>query len=204
MATAKSIRELKGTLAKNQLVVLDRSPKIKEKLEGYVVAANEHFVMLHLLGNGIYLDGYSIVRDQDIRRYRVLRDWERFAHKALKIRKQFPVQQSKIAIDSFATIFETIMKRFPLVTVYRERMNDSACYIGKVKKLTEATVTLSEIDPGAKWGRVRRYNFKDITRIDFGQPYECALWLVACHESGDKAALRRAKKLDQPYAKRGH
>ena len=67
-------------------------------------------------------------------------------------------------------------------------MDDDVCFIGKVAKLTDKTVTLEEIDPAARWEGVRRFRFADITQVGFGGAYEESLWLVAEDEKAKPKA----------------
>ncbi len=85
----------------------------------------------------------------------------------------------------------TANEQFPLVTIHRESMDDSVCYIGKVAKFTPKTVTLDKIDPAAEWNESTRYNLKDITRVDFGGGYENALWEVSEDERKKREQVRR-------------
>ncbi len=198
------LKELSKTLADGHLVEIDRTPEIKDKDRGYVIGANEAFLMLNYLCMDMVLNGYSVFPTEDITAYRVYDDDDGFASKALRARKQSPRTQPRIELTDFPSLFESANRVFPLITIHRERMDDSVCFIGRVEKLTDRTVTLKEIDPAAKWERTRRYRFADITRIDFGGPYESALWLVHCEESGDKKLLARARAADRPFARKSH
>ena len=172
------------TLGEDQIVKIDRSPEIEDKIEGYIVGVSELFVMLHALDpEYINLNGYIVLRIEDIQRYRMRDDHEFFLHRALKLKGIAPVSQPEIDLSTFPTLLASAIAHFPLVTIHREVMDADICFIGRVQKLTEKTVTLKEISPAAKWDRTRRYNFKDITRIDFGGGYEEALALVAAHEA---------------------
>jgi hypothetical protein len=177
-------KNLAATFDEGQIVKIDRSPEIEDKIEGYVVGVSELFVMLHALDpDYINLNGYIVLRAEDIHRYRIRDDYEFFLNRALKLKGIQPVPQPEIDLSSFPTLLASANAHFPLVTIHREIMDAEICFIGRVQKLTDKTVTLEEISPAAKWERTRRYNFKDITRIDFGGGYEEALALVAAHEA---------------------
>lgn len=180
----KWYKKLAATFDEGQIVEIDRSPEILDKIEGYVIGVSEVFVMLHALDtNYINLNGYIVLRSEDIRRYRIRDDNEFFLNRALKLKGIVPVAQPEIDLSSFPALLSSAIAHFPLVTIHREVMDADTCFIGRVQKLTDKTVTLAEINPAAKWGRIRRYNFKDITRIDFGGGYEAALALVAEDEA---------------------
>ena len=173
-------KQLKATFAEDQIVRIDRQPEIEDQIDGYVVGVSECFVMLHLLDpNFVNLNGYIVLRSDDVRRYRVRDDNDFFLNRALKLKGIRPALPAAIDLTSFGTLLESANKQFPLLTIHRELMDPDICFIGQVEKLTDKTVTLKEIDPGARWERVRRYNFRDITRVEFGGGYEDSLALVA-------------------------
>jgi hypothetical protein len=177
-------KNLAATFEEDEIVEIDRSPAIEDKIEGYVVGVSDLFVLLHALDPSyINLNGYILLRAEDIRRYRIRNDYDFFLNRALKLKGIRPVPQPEIDLSSFPTLLSSANKSFPLLTIHREIMDAETCFIGRVKNLTDKTVTLQEINPAAKWERVRRYNFKDITRLDFGGGYEEALALVAAHET---------------------
>jgi len=200
----KWLKGLKNTLSKNQMVEIDRRPEIRERIRGYVVGVSDEFVILQHLNDEMFLDGYDVMPVSNITRYRVLDDNDHFADRALKVRGQTPRHQLHIDLRDVHTLFESIAESFPLITIHREIIDPSVCNIGKLHKTTEKTVVLDEINPSAVWNGQYRYHFKAITRISFGGCYETALWLVNCHESGDKKEIAKALKADKPYAKMSH
>jgi len=173
------LKRLSETLAHGQLVRIDRQPMEEDMLDGYVVGTSEKFVLLHVLDPNMYLNGYSAIRVDDIKRYRVLEDNDFFANKALELREQFPKPLQKLSLFDLRSLIETANRLYPIITIHREKMDNTVCFIGKVAKLTDKTLSLYEISPSAKWERTRRYYFRDITKVDFGGGYEEALWLVA-------------------------
>ena len=177
-------QRLAATFHQGQLVAIDRLPEIEDEIEGYVVGVSDVLVMLHALDpNYINLNGYIVLRAQDIRRYRVRDDYEFFLNRALRLKGIEPVPQPAIDLSSFPGLLSSASALFPLITIHREIMDAETCFIGKVQKQTNKTVVLEEINPAAKWERTRRYSFRDITRVDFGGAYEEALALVSAHEA---------------------
>jgi hypothetical protein len=202
MTRDKWLSEIRTTIKKSQLIEIDRSSVAKEKLVGYVVGVSEQFILIHDMCDHIFLNGYAVIRIDDVRRYRILRDWKGFATRALRIRQQSPVPQRQIDLTNWETVLVTANKKFPLITIHRERMDNSVCYIGQVKHRTNKTVTMAEIDPAASWTRTHLYRFRDITMVGFGAAYESALWLVYCKETGNKNLLKKARTADRPFASR--
>lgn len=179
---------LKRQLAKNRIIEIDRRAVSKELTTGYLVGLSEQFLMLQLITDDYLLDGYAVFPLNHIKRYRLVTKWNRIAARALTARKLGPAVQPKICLDDLASMLTTANQRFPLITIYRERIADDECFIGKVGKMTEKTFELYQIDPGAKFDVARRYRFADITQVAFGGEYEKALWLV--HEAESKKSRR--------------
>lgn len=182
-------RELQRFAAKKQLIELNRKPIADEHLQGYVVGVGLQFVLLHILDDNMILNGYSAIRLSDIRGSRHLADKDRFAERALELRRLGPIPLPSISLDSLPELLITGDQNFPMITIHREKMSTETCYIGKIAKLTDKTLMLDEIDTSAKWSRMRRYRLADITRVDIGGLYEEALLLVA--ESRTQNSSRR-------------
>lgn len=177
----------KGQSVREELVLVDRSPEIEDRMRGYIVGVSDLFVMLHALDpDFVSLNGYIVLRAEDIQGYRVIDDNEFFLKRALQLKGIKPISQPEIDLSSFSALLSSANARFPLVCIQREIIDvadDEPCFIGRVQKLTDKAVILEEISPAAKWEGTRRYNFKDITRVDFGGGYEEALALVAEHDA---------------------
>jgi len=126
------------------------------------------------------LNGYAVLRIQDITRFDDELKFVDFYMEALKLRGYTPDRPVGICLDSTASILESVNKQYPLVTVHREAIRNDECTIGRIEKLTDKRVTLRWLTPGAKWdGYSPRYKLKSITRIDSGGLYEDALARVA-------------------------
>lgn len=185
-------KNLVKTIDKTHIVEFDRTPEIKERLEGYVVDMTDLFLMLHVIDpNYISLNGYIVLRSDDIRRYRVRDDKNFFLNRAFKLKNIHPIPKPEIDLSSFPSLLASANRAYPLINIQRETMDPDICFIGKIEKMSNKTVTLKEIDPAARWERIRRYRLEDITRIEFGGGYEESLALVAAHEGNmhDKTGI---------------
>jgi len=146
---------------------------------GYVMDATETWVLLQNVDPGIKLDGYSILRIQDISELETEIPQASFIEKALSIRKKNPTRPVLIDLTSIETIIRSIDENYPLITIHREEVDPSNCWIGSVDSLTTKTVVIKEINPEAKWDGTKRIRLDEITRMDFDGGYETALALVA-------------------------
>ena len=163
----------------SRLVEFDRKPVTNYKLRGFVLAYSDILTLLNLFDPDFYLNGYTVIRNDDVRRYRILDEPSSFINRALKLKRIRPQPKPMVSIESMPELLSSANEGFPLITIHREKISDEVCYIGRLDKMTEKTFTLYEIDPDAEWEGVHRYRFSDITRVDFGGGYEEALALVA-------------------------
>ena len=173
----QSLRRLVG---KKAIADLLRENIDSHEITGYVVDLSSDFVLIHFKSNAITLDGYTIVRIQDITRVEDKPKRGEFYMEALKLRGYTPKRPAGINLNSAASILESVNKHYPLVTVHREGIINDECTVGRIEKLTDKTVILQWLTPSAQWdGYSPRYRLTNITKIDFGGLYEDALALVA-------------------------
>lgn len=174
---AKSLRRLVG---KDVIVKLWRKSLDPDALEGYIVGLSPDFVLMHVMDDDIFLNGYAIVRVQDITQVEDKLKFADFYKQALKLRGYAPKPPRGIRLNSTAAILESVNQHYPLVTVHRERFFRNECSIGRIENLTEKTVVLQWLTPAARWdGYSPRYRLSSITKIDFDGLYEDALARVA-------------------------
>lgn len=167
----------------NQVVDFKR-PKIDDEyLRGFVLDYSDSLTLLNVLDFNFYLNGFTIIRNSDVTRYRVYNKDDYFLNQALRLKSIKPARKPKIDLSNWASVLLTAQKLFPLLTIRREAISNNICFIGKLVSLTEKTFTLFDIDPDANWDRPYRRKFADLTKVDFGGGYEDALWRVAKEEN---------------------
>lgn len=79
------------------------------------------FVAIHQQNDDIVLDGYTILRTQDISSVDDKPKHGGFYTEALKLRGYTPKRPVGICLNSTASILESANKHYPLVTVHREK-----------------------------------------------------------------------------------
>jgi len=147
---------------------------------GFVVGLSLDFVAIHVQNDDILLDGYAILRIQDITLVEDRPKRGGFYMEALKLRGYKPKRPVGICLDSTASILESVNRHYPLVTVHREAIRNDECTIGRIEKLTAKTLIMQWLTPSAQWdGYSPRYRLTSITKIEFGGLYEDALARVA-------------------------
>ena len=149
--------------------------------DGYVVASAGRWVALLVIGDGIFYSGFQVFRVQDIATISVPSPRASFYQAVLRKRCPKRPRLPQISIESTQALLASAGNRFPLVTIHREIADPNVCNVGKVVGVTGRAVSLLEVTPDATWEEeVTQYRLTEITRVDFGGPYEEALALVAC------------------------
>ena len=170
---------VKAKTPRGYLIEFDRKPVDPHRLYGIALGWSDDLTLLQLVNpDTMDVDGYSVIRNSDVRRWRPLGP-KTFMARALKLRGIKAAFRDTIVLGDWRVVLETAGALFPLLTLQREKMNPHACHIGKVHLMTAKTVTLKTIDPDAKWAERRQFRFADLTRVDFGGAYEEALMMVA-------------------------
>jgi hypothetical protein len=164
---------------KKFLIEFDRRPKIQERITGFVLDFNDSLILLHLLEwDSFTLNGYIVIRAQDINRQRVFEKKGCWQSKAAKANKLKPIHP-RVSISSLEEAIKSVCKKFPVITVEKELVVRDACWIGKPAVFTAKTVAIHDLDTSAEWAGKIKFKLKDITRLAFGGGYETALALSA-------------------------
>jgi hypothetical protein len=168
---------------RNKLLVRFASALERGTINGYVLDIGPHFFLIALVSDGIRPNGFQCYRLSDIRKLRVTDKYARFHEAVLKKRGIRMPKKPPVVVSSLAKLLLTANRAFPLVTIHREKVEASACWIGRVVDVSRGRVTLMEIGPDASWDdRLETYRLSEITRVDFGGDYEDALQLIGGSE----------------------
>jgi hypothetical protein len=177
------VREsLAEALADAPLVQVERFGD-RDMLSGFVVGLGEAWLLLHLVRDGVALDGWTAVPITGVADVTLVGD-ESFAPRALRLRGVAPEPLPDIALGETRSLVASAQALFPLVTLHLER-NDDICYIGRVEDVDEAGVVLRLLSPAASWEESERFPYGEISRIEFGTAYDTALADVADEASSE-------------------
>lgn len=164
-----------------ELVELRRTIKRAERVKGYVAGIGKKWILLAYLNfEEVKVDRYVAVRLADIDRVKPAKNY-RFLQRAMQLRGQWPPTAPSEPVDLHDSrgLMASVARQSPLVKIQDENDAPNACYIGTVEQLTDRTVTLFEVSPDAEWHRHGRWKLADLTWVEFGGPYEAALYAVA-------------------------
>jgi hypothetical protein len=164
-----------------RLVKFYRASVTRVPIEGFALTWNEALTLLQVFDfNLMACNGYTVILNRDVSRWKYLDEPDSFAARALKLKNIKPTSLPQVSIVSFQELVSSVCADYPLVTIHRERISDEVCYIGYPIAMTAKTFTLREIAPDATWdAKSHRIRFADVTKIDFGGGYETALAAVA-------------------------
>jgi hypothetical protein len=161
------------------LVEFDRKPVDQHPIRGFALAWNTDLTLVHLIEeHRFHLNGYAVFRNKDVRRWREITPG-RFLARSAKPLKLSPSMPEGVAITSMKHAAASAGAAFPLITLHRERINRGVCYIGKVLRTSQRTVTVLPIDPQAEWDKAENHRLAEITRLEFGGAYEDLLFRLA-------------------------
>ena len=175
MKRSEIVRTLELAYTTESLIWLRRGCDARP-WRGFVVGASETLVLLHVLNSGsMRLNGYTAIRIKDIEE--CVED-ETFVPGALKLLGERPKPQPDLLLLDMPGLLSSVGAHFPLLEVFQEKSNGSF-HIGRVVGFGKKKVHLQTVSRGAEWSEIVKFSCADITRVDFGDGYDEALWLVA-------------------------
>jgi len=175
-----TVRALSQALDEQQLVTIKRAIRRSDKLGGYVVGIGRQWALMELFNGDLFLNGYSAVRLDDVIGIAKVRPG--LQRRALELFGEWPPSRptGELSLDGTRELLISAGALFPLLTLFDERVDPEACYIGAVVNVTQRSVRLLEVTPNASWeATVKAYGLAKLTRVDFAGRYERALWGLA-------------------------
>ena len=148
-------------------------------IRGYVVGLGPGFIMIAVVNDRIWLDGFECFRRPDI--ISVQGDPNaRFIEKALELRGETIPEAPPVSMESIEDLLASAGRAFRLVTIHRETEDPDVCQIGHVIEVVGGELVMRAVSPAAEWVvELERCQASSVTRVSFGADYEAALTLVA-------------------------
>jgi len=148
-------------------------------VRGYVLGMGPGFVMVSVVNDRIWLDGFECFRRPDII---AIEDDPNtaFIETALALRGEAIPGAPAVSLATIEDLLETAGRAFRLITIHCEDVDPEVCHIGNVHQVKDGYLMMREVTPAAEWdAELERYSTSYITRVAFGADYEDALSLVA-------------------------
>ena len=175
-----SFRSIFKKAKMRHLFEVERRLKNVGSISGFIVDFSDSLVLFHTLETDTFrLNGYSVIRTEDISHYRVFRRAEYWQVRAVSHFCLKPIRPAGISLTTVPDLLKSIAKHYPLITLHSEKANPDVCFIGALTSMMERTFTIENLDCNGEWGGLRRMKFSDVTRVDFGGGYENALAATA-------------------------
>jgi len=170
---------LTAARAGGQVVRLRRRGPLHD-LDGYVLDVGRTLVLVAWVADGIWLDGWTVVRLRDVRRVALLSNGP-FIDAALRLRGQWPPRPPEEVLDLGSRRGLLLsLARERLLAVHREHRRPGTCVIGVLRAVGGGELQMVEVTPKAQWEvRRRSRRLRHVTRVDIGGSYEAALLSVA-------------------------
>lgn len=163
-----------------KLVEVRLRPEGRPNIRGFVLDFTPDILLFHELDLDTFrLNGYVAILNADVKEFRIFDRPAYWQYRAVKQLKLKPEPLPSVSIASLSSLLSSVAAQFPLLTVYRARINPDVCYIGELSKLSRETFTLEDLNCNAEWTGPRRIKYKDVTSIQFGWGYESVLAAVA-------------------------
>ncbi|MCU1233475.1 MAG: hypothetical protein JWP63_1442 [Candidatus Solibacter sp.] len=160
------------------LLQFDR-PISRDFVLGFALAWSADLTLVHTLDTAHYLlNGFTIFRNSDVKRWRTIPKDDFFA-RAARLHRLRPEVPSGVTVASMRDALASVGKAFPLLTIHREQTRRAVCYVGRFKTANQRSVTLTPISPEAEWEEEERYPLRDITLVEFDGAYEKLLHRMA-------------------------
>ncbi len=176
----QKLPDIDEIIDKKWIVEFNRKPLDKQSLFGFILACNDDFTLIQEFDRSLFItDGYRVFRNNSVKGYKVYNDKNYFLNEVIYFKKIKPKPLTGISIENWTEILQTANKKFRLLVIEREKVNNKICNIGKLETVKKKSFTLKEIDADAVWIESFKYKFDDLTKVGFGGHYENTLSLVA-------------------------
>ncbi|WP_230080340.1 hypothetical protein [Winogradskyella marina] len=125
---------------------------------------NKIFIFICFNDETKEFDGYSIIRNYEIEKYR---EWDEEELSEIK-NNNYPEFIGKLTLEKMSNMFECLsqLKNEKLISIFTEIDNDSY-FVGRIKKLSENEVELKLMNEDAEWTVNERIKIAEITYIGF-------------------------------------
>lgn len=157
-------------LAEEKLIIdIDLAPNVDDVYTGKCLVANSEIVMLLNFDeeNGEF-DGFTIVKNSDIEKYRT---WEEEDYAELKNDNSESLI-ANIELSKFTDLessLKNLNSKFVAVFTYDD---EDDFFVGKVLSVKNDSVELYLVDEDSKWTDIEVVKFSDISYLGFDTEYE--------------------------------
>lgn len=165
---------------------------------GFIVDFSDSLVLFHTLDTDTFrLNGYTVIRKEDITKYRVFSKAEYWQVRAMRHFHLKPMRHVGVSVTSLPALLKSVTEHYPLITLHPEKIKPDVCFVGQLVSMTERTFTIEDLNSSGEWSGPRRMKFSDVTRVDFGDGYTSALAVTAPKRAKHKKMKSKHSKADR-------
>jgi hypothetical protein len=143
---------------------------------GFVIDYNDDWTLLKYNPVDYVIDGYIILRHKNIEGFR-REAKEKFRERVITLKKQHLSDLPDFPLTDLGTILSRLTKMYGIFQF--DLKTEKACYLGKLKRLTKAKLTIDYLNPKGLWTKSMEFRPGDIRTIEFDTDYINSLKLVS-------------------------
>ena len=175
MKLSKIRERLKASLDGGQIVTVVRDAFEISMSDGFVIALTDEWVVMHAIGDGVYLDDIVMLRLRDVSRV-WFRDDDAYHHRAIASLGTsvaiFDCGNSVCASE----LLKLTSARADIFAIHLEVLDHEPLSIGRLTRLRKKSFDLHYVGRDGVWANeVERWKYRDVTRIEVGGRYLGAL-----------------------------
>ena len=176
-AVRRALREAQATSALVDVVSIF---KTASTVQGFVVAVSTDWVVVRELDDSLFLDGYSAIRLEVVKKVRPAKNRDRFIEELLTARGQWPLEPLVGNFIRTKDVVRFIWSSGNLVRIYEGSKHPEKFWVGVPHKPKKQSVTIDSLDPDGTWSpKPAKFWYGYTTRLSWGYLYESTLREVA-------------------------
>lgn len=147
---------------------------------GFIVAEGKSLVALHQVSDSYRLDGYCIMRREELASCVTRFKKRSLISMALQLKDQAPVRPAGLQIGSMRLAMTSAQEQFGVVVIHREKVQPGEVEVGVIRMSTDQTYVLRWLSTLAKWeSDDRAFRYRDVTLLEFGTEYDQTLLAIS-------------------------
>ena len=166
----KHLKKMKKEIKNRTPIYIDLAPNRDKLYGGIGLKSNDQiFIFICYNDESNEFDGYAIIRNYEIDRYR---EWDDEEMSEIKNENSSDFI-GKLPLDKMNNMFECLseLKKDKLIAIYTESDNDSY-FVGRIKNLSKTELELKLLNEDAEWIEDEKLDISEITYIGFDTSYE--------------------------------
>ena len=144
-------RDLREVIENGWSGRFNRKPYDEWTLLAFVLDVNDEITLVNAIDDDAGAIGFDVFLNKTVKSFLVYDDPEYCESLVVKLKKIRPKKHPGISIDSISSVLRTANELFPLLIIYREKVDPGACWVGKITDIKKKTFVMQEISPDGIW-----------------------------------------------------